>query len=60
MITITITFKFYGTLTSCQVSEKLNEPFSRNARRRQTDGRTYGHPDGTEFIGPLSALPGVQ
>ena len=29
---------FYSTLTSCQVSEKLNEAFSRNARR----GRTYG------------------
>ena len=45
-------FKFYGTLTSCQVSEKLNEAFSRNAHRGRTDG--------TEFIGPLSALLGVQ
>ena len=25
-----------------------------------TDGRTYGRMDGTEFIGPLSALPQVQ
>ena len=24
------------------------------------DGRTDGRTDGTEFIGPLSALPGVQ
>ena len=33
--------------------EKLNEAFSRNARR----GRTYGR---TAFLGPLLALPGVQ
>ena len=25
-----------------------------------TDGRTGGRTDRTEFIGPLSALPGVQ
>ena len=24
------------------------------------DGRTYGHANGTEFMGPLSALPGVR
>ena len=42
-------FKFYGTLTSCQVSEKLNEVFSRNARRGWTYGqdRIYRTPVGS-------------
>ena len=35
-------FKFYSTLTSCQVSEKLNEAFSKNACRRRTDGQMDG------------------
>ena len=38
-----------------QVSQKLNGAFSRNARHGR-DRRM----DRTEFIGPLSALPGVQ
>ena len=35
-------------------------PVAENAHRGQTYRRMYGCTDGTEFTGPLPALPGVQ
>ena len=54
-------FSNFSSFTVLQLHAKFRKNWAkRSLEIAVADGRTDGRTDGTEFIGPLSALPGVQ